>query len=68
MIPRATRVTTKDGQEHLFLEAWSPDGLAGPARMEQRRVRWTFLNLSTRQAWSTYDDTTFRVVQPQAVP
>lgn len=61
MIPRHTKVTTQDGQVHLFLESWSPDGLAGfPRRV--RRIRWTFLNLRTRETWTTYDHRVFTVV------
>ena len=69
MIARVTRVQTPDGQVHLLTDLWSPDGNDYQCHNGHKvhRVRYTFVNLTTNESWTTYDHTTFSVLQ-EAVP
>jgi hypothetical protein len=46
---RGQRFTDPQGRVLQYVEAWSPDGLAGPARRTPRRIRYTFIDVANGQ-------------------
>lgn len=52
---RGQYVTAPGGRVLQYLEAWSPDGTAGPTRLKPRRVRYTFRDVATGEYVDLWD-------------